>query len=100
MAFKIKIDGVEYVVDLPAYAMPYVNLLGNSLAEMPKSASTAKQLSEDLKAAMEEIARYVEPKPAEEHWLELVFKLVAELGKEVRRAVRAAGFSIESTERR
>ena len=35
MAFRIRIDGVEYVVDLPAYAIPYVNLLGNGLAAIP-----------------------------------------------------------------
>ena len=100
MTFKIKIDDIEYRVDLPAYAIPYVNLLGNGLAEVPKTASGAKQLAEDLKAVMEELGRFIEPKPRQDHWLELIFKLVAEVGNEVKRAVRAAGFSIKRLETR
>lgn len=100
MAFRIRIDGVEYVVDLPAYAIPYVNLLGNGLAATPQSASSAKQVSDDLKHAMEELCKFIEPKPRQDHWLELIFKLVAEVSEEIRRAVRAAGFSTESMEAR
>jgi len=100
MAFRIRIDGVEYVIDLPAYAIPYVNLLGNGLAMIPQSASSAKQVSEDLKHAMEELCKFIEPKPRQDHWLELIFKLVAEVSEEIRRAVRAAGFSTESMEAR
>lgn len=100
MAFRIRVGEREYLVNLPAYAIPYVNLLGNGLAGMPQSASGAKQVSEDLKAAMEELSRFIEPKPAQEDWLELIFKLVAEVSEEIRRAVRAAGFSIESVEAR
>ena len=100
MTFKIRVDEREYLVDLPAYAIPYVNLLGSGLAGVPQSISGAKQAAEDLKFAMDELSKFIEPKPAQEDWLELIFKLVAEVSKEIRRAVRAAGFSTEPMEAR
>ncbi|RLG03808.1 MAG: hypothetical protein DRN61_04185 [Thaumarchaeota archaeon] len=97
MSFKIKVGKREYSIDLPAYVIPYVNLLGSGLAGIPQTAGSAKQAAEDLKAAMEELSRFIEPKPSQEDWLELIFKLVAEVSNEIRRAVRAAGFSSEPT---
>ena len=98
MPFKIRVGEVEYVVDLPAYAIPYLNLLGNNLAGAPQTANNAKQLCEDLKFAMEELGKFIKPSPRQDHWLELVFKLLVEVGNEIKRAVRAAGFSKNSTE--
>lgn len=100
MALRIRVGEREYLASIPAYAIPYINLLGNGLAGVPQSASSAKQASEDIKIAMEEISRFIEPKPAEEDWLELIFKLVMEISNEIRRAVRAAGFSTERMEAR
>jgi len=100
LALKIKVGDIEYLVDLPAYLIPYLNLIGNGLAGIPQSASSAKQASEDLKTAMEELSKFIEPKPRQEHWLELVFKLIAEVSEEIRRAIRAAGFFTESMEGR
>ncbi|MEM1976270.1 MAG: hypothetical protein QXX29_00015 [Nitrososphaerota archaeon] len=97
MAFRIRVGEREYLASIPAYAIPYINLLGSGLAGIPQSASSAKQASEDLRMAMEEISRFIEPKPADEDWLELIFKLIAEVSGEIRRAVRAAGFSTEHT---
>jgi len=100
LPFRIRVGEVEYVVDLPAYAIPYVNLLGNGLAGNPQNLGSAKQLAEDLKTAIEELDKFITPKPREEHRFELIFKLIAEVGNEIRRAVKAAGFSTESTETR
>lgn len=100
MPFRIRVGEAEYTIDLPAYAIPYVNLLGNGLAGNPQDLRSARQLVEDLKTAIEELDKFITPKPSEEHRFELIFKLIAEVGNEIRRAVRAAGFSTESTETR
>lgn len=100
VAFKLKIGGVEYVINLPAYAIPYVNLLGNKFAAVPDNFEDAKQLAEDLKTAIDELERFIQPTPNPDHWPELLFKLIIEVANEIRRAVRAAGFSAESMEAR
>ena len=98
--FKLRVGDVEYEVDLPAYAIPYVNLLGNKFAAIPANFEDAKRLSEDLKTAMDELERFIQPTPKPDHWPELLFKLIVEVANEIRRAVRAAGFSKESMEER
>jgi len=100
MVFKLRVGDVEYSVDLPAYAIPYVNLLGNRFAAVPDSFEDAKRLAEDLKTAMDELERFIQPTPKPDHWPELLFKLIVEVANEIRRAVRAAGFSKESMEKR
>ena len=47
MSFKIKVGKREYSIDLPAYVIPYVNLLGSGLAGIPQTAGSAKQAAED-----------------------------------------------------
>ena len=98
--FKLRVGDVEYSVNLPAYAIPYVNLLGNRFAAVPASFEDAKRLAEDLKTAMDELERFIQPAPKPDHWPELLFKLIVEVANEIRRAVRAAGFSKESMEKR
>jgi len=100
MVFKLRVGDVEYSVNLPAYAIPYVNLLGNRFAAVPDSFEDAKRLAEDLKTAMDELERFIQPAPKPDHWPELLFKLIVEVANEIRRAVRAAGFSKESMEKR
>ena len=98
MLFKLKIGDIEYVINLPAYAIPYVNLLGNKFAAVPDNFEDAKQLAEDLKTAIDELERFIQPTPKPDHWPELLFKLMIEVANEIRRAVKAAGFSTESME--
>ena len=98
--FKLRVGDIEYAVNLPAYAIPYVNLLGNRFAAVPDSFDEAKRLAEELKTAMEELERFIQPTPKPDHWPELLFKLIVEVANEIRRAVRAAGFSKESMEAR
>ena len=100
MVFKLRVGDVEYSVNLPAYAIPYVNLLGNRFAAVPDSFEDAKRLAEDLKTAMDELERFIQPTPKPDHWPELLFKLIVEVANEIRRAVRAAGFSKDSMEKR
>ena len=98
--FKLRVGDVEYSVNLPAYAIPYVNLLGNRFAAVPDSFEDAKRLAEDLKTAMDELERFIQPTPKPDHWPELLFKLIVEVANEIRRAVKAAGFSKDSMEKR
>jgi len=100
MVFKLRVGDVEYSVNLPAYAIPYVNLLGNRFAAVPDSFEDAKRLAEDLKTAMDELERFIQPTPKPDHWPELLFKLIVEVANEIRRAVKAAGFSKDSMEKR
>jgi len=100
MVFKLRVGDVEYSVNLPAYAIPYVNLLGNRFAAVPDSFKDAKRLAEDLKTAMDELERFIQPTPKPDHWPELLFKLIVEVANEIRRAVKAAGFSKDSMEKR
>ena len=95
--FRLRVGDIEYAVNLPAYAIPYVNLLGNRFAAVPDSFDEAKRLAEELKTAMDELERFIQPTPKPDHWPELLFKLIVEVANEIRRAVRAAGFSTEST---
>jgi len=95
---RVQVDGVEYLVRVPAYMIPVVNFMAPALGKVPGNLEEAVETSRELEDALKLFAeRCVEPEPKPEHLVELVFKAIGHVASEVSRAVKAANF-YEGTE--
>jgi len=92
-SIKIKVEDVEYSVDVPAYMIPVINFMAPALGKIPGSLKEAVEASKELEEALRLFTeRCVSPTPRREHVVELVFKAIAHVTQEINRAVKAANF--------
>ena len=90
---RIKVEDVEYTVDIPAYMIPVVNFMAPALGKVPGNLKEAVETSKELEEALRLFTeRCVNPAPRKGHLIELVFKAIVHVTKEINQAVKAANF--------